>query len=264
MSGDPILEIKNLCLAFQGVTAFSDVSFAVADREICSLVGPNGAGKSSLLNVISGLYRPTSGTVSFKGYSQPSVTPRWAAAHGIARTFQNIALFKHMTALENVLTGRSLSVKSTLLEQAFNIGRARGEAKAERERARDMLELLGIGEHAQTPVGKLPYGMQKRVEFGRALASTPQLLLLDEPLAGMNFEEKQAMARLIVDVNERFGTSVLLIEHDMGVVMDISHHVVVLDYGRKIADGCAEQVRQDPRVLDAYLGVTYDQTPAAE
>jgi branched-chain amino acid transport system ATP-binding protein len=263
MSEQTLLELEHISLSFQGVRAVSDISFGVSRGEICSLIGPNGAGKSSLLNVVSGVYRPTAGTIQFDGVVQNQIEPGWAARHGIARTFQNIALFKRMTALENLLTGRTLFSKSTFLENALRIGRARREEREQREKASEMLSRLELDEVRDVPVGKLPYGLQKRLELGRALLSEPKLLLLDEPLAGMNYEEKIEMQRFIVDANQRLGATVLLIEHDMGIVMDISHHVVVLDYGSKIADGSPEEVRRSSRVVDAYLGTSHNDEAAA-
>lgn len=257
---EAILSVNNVTLSFEGVTALSDVTFDVRSAEICSLIGPNGAGKSSLLNVISGLYRPNTGTVRLLGETAAFVDPLRAARRGSARTFQNIALFKKMSVLDNLLVGRTPKWKATAFESAFRIGRYRRDAQIQTGTALTVSQLLGLTQYNHVEVGRLPYGLQKRVELGRALASEPQLLLLDEPLAGMNFDEKAELARLIVGINQRLGTTVLLIEHDMGVVMDISKHIVVLDYGRKIAEGDPETVRRDARVVEAYLGSTHGST----
>jgi len=243
------------------VKAVDRVSFAVKRGEICSIIGPNGAGKSSLLNVINGVYRARSGSITFDGETKKHIEPHWAAHRGIARTFQNIALFKGMSVLDNVMTGLTLETRSTFLEQGLGLGRGPREEREQRERVERIIEFLKIEAHRQEIVGKLPYGLQKRVELARALAAHPKLLLLDEPMAGMNFDEKSQMTRFVVETNARFGTTVILIEHDMGIVMDISDHVVVLDYGRKIADGAPEQVRNDRAVIDAYLGVAHEPSP---
>jgi len=252
-----LLELNNISLSFKGVKAITDISFRVAEGEICALIGPNGAGKSSLLNVISGVYQAQEGHIRFDRHQRRRQRAHDAAVQGIARTFQNIALFKGMSVLDNVLTGRNLKRRSSWIEQALGIGRARAEDDRQREAAERVIEFLHLQPWRDVPVGKLPYGLQKRVELARALAAEPRLLLLDEPMAGMNAEEKQQMSRFIVDINRELGTTVVLIEHDIGVVMGISNHVVVLDYGRKIGDGSPEAVRQDPEVISAYLGTRH-------
>jgi len=255
--GDVILELEHISLAFGGVKALTDISFDVREHEVRAIIGPNGAGKSSMLNVINGVYRPQQGTITFRGEVRRDMNTHEAAAHGIARTFQNIALFKGMTVLDNIMTGRNLKLKASFVEQALWFGRARREEMENRAKVEEIIDFLEIQHIRKTPVGRLPYGLQKRVELARALAAEPSMLLLDEPMAGMNVEEKQDMCRFVLDVNEQYGTTIVLIEHDMGVVMDISDRVVVLDYGKKIGDGPPDEVRGSQAVIDAYLGVAH-------
>ncbi len=255
--GDVILSLDHISLAFGGVKALTDITFDVREHEVRAIIGPNGAGKSSMLNVINGVYRPQQGTITFRGKPRRDMNTHEAAAHGIARTFQNIALFRGMSVLDNIMTGRNLKMRATFVEQAVWWGRARREELANRRKVEEVIDFLEIQHIRKTPVGRLPYGLQKRVELARALAAEPSLLLLDEPMAGMNVEEKQDMCRFVLDVNEQYGTTIVLIEHDMGVVMDISDRVVVLDYGKKIGDGTPDEVRNNRTVIDAYLGVAH-------
>ena len=252
-----LLTIESVSLAFGGIAALSDVSVKVAQGRVTAIIGPNGAGKTSLFNVISGFYRPNAGTVTFDGRNILALPGHARSTLGIARTFQNIALFRGMTVLDNIMTGRNLKMKANLVEQAIWLGRAKREELENRAKVEEVIDFLEIQHIRKTPVGRLPYGLQKRVELARALAAEPSLLLLDEPMAGMNVEEKQDMCRFVLDVNEQYGTTVVLIEHDMGVVMDISDRVVVLDYGKKIGDGTPDEVRGNQAVIDAYLGVTH-------
>ena len=255
--GEVILDIQNISLRFGGVKALTDISFNVREHEVRAIIGPNGAGKSSMLNCINGVYTPQEGSITFRGQTFSHMDSHAVAKMGIARTFQNLALFKGMSVLENIMTGRNLRMKSNMFLQALRIGPAEKEEIAHREKVEHIIDFLEIQAHRKTPVGQLPYGLQKRVDLGRALALEPQVLLLDEPMAGMNVEEKQDMCRFILDVNDEFGTTIVLIEHDMGVVMDISDRVVVLDYGKKIGDGMPEEVRNNPDVIQAYLGTSH-------
>jgi branched-chain amino acid transport system ATP-binding protein len=260
--GEVILRVDDISLAFGGVKALTDVAFDVREHEVRAIIGPNGAGKSSMLNVINGVYTPQVGRITFRGTDGRQaafdhMNPRRAAEMGIARTFQSLALFKGMSVLDNIMTGRNLRMKSNILLQAVRFGPALNEELEHRAFVENIIDFLEIQAYRKTPVGRLPYGLQKRVDLGRALAMQPRLLLLDEPMAGMNVEEKEDMCRFILDVNDEFGTTIVLIEHDMGVVMDISDRVVVLDYGRKIGDGTPDEVRASEAVIAAYLGVAH-------
>tara|TARA_R100000656_G_scaffold124363_1_gene102364 strand:+ start:56 stop:892 length:837 start_codon:yes stop_codon:yes gene_type:complete len=256
--GPVVMEMKNITLRFGGVEAIKDISFDIRQGEIRAIIGPNGAGKSSMLNVISGFYVPQEGEVWYKGSRRPAMKPFEVAQQGIARTFQNIALFEGMSVLDNVMTGRLTNMKTGMFWQSIWKGKAEREETANREVAEKIIDFLEIQAIRKTPVSRLSYDLKKRVELARALAAEPSILLLDEPMAGMNVEEKEDMSRFILDVNDEFGTTIALIEHDMGVVMDLSDRVVVMDYGKKIGDGTPSEVRNNQDVIDAYLGVAHD------
>jgi branched-chain amino acid transport system ATP-binding protein len=252
----PLLAVEDLSVRFGALVALNRVSLEIRPGEILAIIGPNGAGKTTLLNAISGFYHPYEGRICFRGQDRTRLAPPDVAALGIARTFQNVALFKRMSVLDNIMTGRLLKMRGSFLLDAVWWGPARRQELAHRAFVERIIDFLEIQAIRKAPAGRLPYGLQKRVELGRALAAEPTLLLLDEPMAGMNVEEKEDMCRFILDVNEEFGTTIVLIEHDMSVVMDISDRVVVLDYGRKIADAPPDRVRTDPAVIGAYLGAS--------
>ena len=253
-----MMDIKNIVLRFGGVVAIQNISFDIFTGEIRAIIGPNGAGKSSMLNCINGIYQPQQGSIIFKNELLSKVNPNLIAKKGISRTFQNLALFKRMSVLDNILIGRRLHMNANFIQVAFQTNKARKEEIENRKKCEEIIEFLEINDIKNTPVGKLPYGLQKKVELGRALATEAEVLLLDEPMAGMNVEEKREMCRFILKVNDEIGTTMVLIEHDMGVVMDISDNVVVLDYGKTLADGPPSEIRANQDVIDAYLGVAHD------
>jgi len=256
-AGEVLLSVENVSLSFGGVTAIRDVSFDIKKGEVRAIIGPNGAGKTSMLNVINGFYQPQEGSITYKGETHSTMRPHDAANRGIARTFQNVALFRGMSALDNIMAGRTLKMHRNFFWQVLRYGPAMTEEVEHRRRVEEIVDFLEIQAIRKVPVARLPYGLQKRVELGRALAMEPDLLLLDEPMAGMNVEEKEDMSRFIIDVNQYYGTTIALIEHDMGVVMDLSDRVVVLDHGVKIADATPDEVKRDQNVIDAYLGVAH-------
>jgi branched-chain amino acid transport system ATP-binding protein len=256
-SATPLLEVDEVSVRFGAIQALDRVSLEIGRGEIVAIIGPNGAGKTTLLNVISGFYHPSAGQIRFEGRDRTRLRPYDVAALGVARTFQNVALFKGMSVLDNIMTGRLLKMRGSFLWEALYWGPAMRQELEHREFVERIIDFLEIEAIRKAGAGTLPYGLQKRVELARALAAEPKLLLLDEPMAGMNVEEKEDMCRFILGVNDEFGTTIALIEHDMSVVMDISDRVIALDYGRKIADGRPDEVRADQGVIDAYLGVSH-------
>jgi branched-chain amino acid transport system ATP-binding protein len=257
-SATSLLEVEGLHMNFGGIRALSDFSFKVDEGEILSVIGPNGAGKTTLINCISGIYRARKGTILFRGKDVTGRNPNQIAQLGMARTFQNIALFRGMTVLDNMLIGQGYLLHYGLLGAALFLGRALNEEVRGRDKVEEIIEFLDLQHVRKSPVGGLPYGMQKKVELGRALAMEPRLLLIDEPVSGMNLEETEDMARYILDINEELGITIILIEHDMGLVMDISHRITVLNFGLKIAEGAPKEIVKNPEVIKAYLGEVGD------
>jgi len=249
-----LLDVSDVTLTFKGIAALVSVCFQVEEGQIVSLIGPNGAGKTSMLNCISGRYHPEAGSITLAGSELLTVPTHRRTSMGLSRTFQNIALFRGLSVLDNLMVGRHAQLKYGLLSSILYFGAARRAEDAHRRRVEEIIDFLNLSPYRHQPAGLLPYGLQKRVELGRALAAEPRLLLLDEPMAGMNLEETEDMARFVLDINEEWGLTVLLVEHDMGVVMNISHQVVVLDFGQVLAQGAPEAVQADPKVLAAYLG----------
>jgi branched-chain amino acid transport system ATP-binding protein len=250
----PLLAVQEVSLTFKNVAALSRVSCSVQKGSITSLIGPNGAGKTSMLNCISGRYTPTKGKIRMNGQELSDVPAHKRTGFGLARTFQNIALFRGLSVLDNLMVGRHSRLDYGLLASIFYLGKARAEENRHRQRVEEIIDFLNLSSYRHQIAGHLPYGVQKKVELGRALAAEPELLLLDEPMAGMNLEETEDMARSILDINKEWGVTVFLVEHDMGVVMDLSDHVIVLDFGRVLASGTPEAIQNNPEVISAYLG----------
>lgn len=260
----PLLEVRDVHLSFKGVRAIDGISFQVFPRQLFAIIGPNGAGKTSIFNSINQVYRPQRGDILWKGRSILGLKPNKTAEMGIARTFQNIALFPHMTVIDNILTGRHVRMKRGWLAGFLWVGPAKREEMANRAKVEDIIDFLEIEQWRKYPVGLLPYGIQKRVELGRALAMDPELLMLDEPVAGMNLEETEDMARFVLDIQDELGIAMILVEHDMGLVMDIADRVMVVDFGKKIAEGEPGEVQRNPDVVRAYLGEEFQSAELQE
>ena len=263
-STEPLLEVRDVHLSFKGVRAIDGISFQVFPRQLFAIIGPNGAGKTSIFNSINQVYRPQRGDILWKGRSILGVKPNKTAEMGIARTFQNIALFPHMTVIDNILTGRHVRMKRGWVAGFLWVGPAKREEMANRAKVEDIIDFLEIEQWRKYPVGLLPYGIQKRVELGRALAMDPELLMLDEPVAGMNLEETEDMARFVLDIQDELGIAMILVEHDMGLVMDIADRVMVVDFGKKIAEGEPGEVQRNPDVVRAYLGEEFQSAELQE